>query len=204
MGSQPGPPVATVARSGSRRLERSSWKAEAIRRGQLKISGPFPLEEETSGPDVTRRHTDPFPSPIEEPPTQSDNQNQQNVSPNTDLDSNKATNVDELQNSQLPDAEDTATGMPDLEEKKHAPASVHLDTPKSSPSPFISDTEMQHPRKKRRSGLRNVLRRMFSRKSKPDKSVAATSPASKHVHQHSVSHCHAASARSSTKLNVSL
>jgi hypothetical protein len=33
--------------SGQSNLERSSWKAEAIRKGNLKISGPIPITEDT-------------------------------------------------------------------------------------------------------------------------------------------------------------
>src|SRR5690348_12790003 len=71
-----------VDMSGQSLLRRSSWKAEAIRRGDLKISGPIPITEDMPLSEEEEKqfaqtgtfspvdpHPDPQDDPVQRPPT---------------------------------------------------------------------------------------------------------------------------------------
>ncbi|OCK84973.1 hypothetical protein K432DRAFT_400631 [Lepidopterella palustris CBS 459.81] len=146
-------------------LERSSWKAEAIRRGELKISGPIPLTEEEEN-ELAKRNTDPLPQPSGLSSTQQSLKHTRSVNAgNHHVDKGK-TKAEELQESppRLRHKR-SSTGIREMSElQRHT--SPDLPISYSSPSPFESPSDNMVPKKRRKSGLRNVFRKMFGRRSK--------------------------------------
>lgn len=168
----------------SGQLERSSSKAEAIRRGDLKISGPIPLTEEEEQ-DLAKRNTDPTPQRTDSTSTRnllhkkSINAGSHNTDP--------VETTSELQES--PPGlrhKRSSTGIRDLREmQRHT--SLDLLASHNSPSPFASASDgsaKMTPKKKRSSGLRNVFRKIFGRRSKEE---VKRDSAQKHGYHHSVS-----------------
>ncbi|KAF2659815.1 hypothetical protein K491DRAFT_675319 [Lophiostoma macrostomum CBS 122681] len=185
--------------SGEGSLHRSSWKAEAIRRGNLKISGPFPITEETPlneeeekeyaekgnlsppPPPAMEDHPHPVqpPPPIPPPngilhpaPTQAEAE----APPQLSQDNRKLER--KVSSAGVREANDV--------QKRNAPTPA----PHSTPSPFPSIPESSTngtPKKKRKSGLRNVFRKMFGRKSREEQISAHDRdvPVSRHGHHRS-------------------
>lgn len=166
----------------SGQLERSSSKAEAIRRGDLKISGPIPLTEEEEQ-DLAKRNTDPTPQRTDSTSTRnllhkkSINAGSHNTDP--------VETTSELQES--PPGlrhKRSSTGIRDLSEmQRHS--SLDLLASHNSPSPFASASDSSAkmtPKKKRSSGLRNVFRKIFGRRSKEE---VKRDSAQKHGYHHS-------------------
>ena len=170
-----------VDMSGQRSLQRSSWKADAIRRGDIKISGPIPIiqdvplndEEETN---LTEKGS--FDGSLQ-PQEATDQQGQSPETPTVPsglllripgqpsaLRSNPVEN-------HLPSGDEVTqhqpSGSPPREEQANEmrPASM-IAEPATSPIP-VRATESPAKaaqKKKRKSGLRNVFRKMFGRKSR--------------------------------------
>ncbi|ORY14441.1 hypothetical protein BCR34DRAFT_232979 [Clohesyomyces aquaticus] len=174
--------------SGDAKLQRSSWKAEAIRRGDLKISGPIPITEETPLNDEEEReyaerhgiNIEPA-APRPDSPASQEAQGQQPQPPpppQTQLSGN---------GTDLHTASDQIVEQPQIQEDHHAlrhkrsstairetsEMQRHSSHPASygttSPFPSIPDTPSKTtPKKKRKSGLRNVFRKMFGRRSRDE------------------------------------
>jgi hypothetical protein len=138
-------------------LQRSSWKVEAIRRGDLKISGPIPIDENTPLTEEEERrfagktvpdaadHQPPLHRPIT--PDQDDHP---------------------------PQREDALHMPPPSREPPRAP---HVDDmPRDSvvpmsPTPFRETPESNSAavmKKRRKSGIRNAFRKMFGRKGRDE------------------------------------
>lgn len=163
-------------------LRRSSWKAEAIRRGDLKISGPIPITEEMPLNEEEERefekHGTLSPSPPQDdpvvPPTQhfpDPPQVPPPAPPVAPLLSQSPTSV--LPEEQPEDNTEHRTSPPSqlsvpmqTTPERHRrsatePISIASPLPPSPETPTRAST-----RKKRKSGLRNVFRKMFGRKSR--------------------------------------
>jgi hypothetical protein len=185
-------------------LQRSSWKAEAIRRGDLKISGPIPITEhvplndeeekeyaENGGLDRSLQLQDALEEQIVRPATPPQ-ASQPPPSVPAQASALRSNPVDEQPHPQE-----------DLPESHHSvspPTMRHVDVvqresvvqPSSytSPTPLRSTPESttNAAQKKRKSGLRGVFRKMFGRKSR-DEHENQEGEASRrgHSYHHSVS-----------------
>lgn len=166
----------------SGQLERSSSKAEAIRRGDLKISGPIPLTEEEEQ-DLSKRNADPTPQRTDSTSTRnllhkkSINAGSHNTDP--------VETTSELQESppRLRHKR-SSSGIRDLSEmQRHT--SLDLLASHNSPSPFASASDSSAKMTpKKRSGLRNVFRKIFGKRSKEE---VKRDSSQKHGYHHSVS-----------------
>ncbi|KAF1849361.1 uncharacterized protein K460DRAFT_281349 [Cucurbitaria berberidis CBS 394.84] len=164
-------------------LQRSSWKAEAIRRGDLKISGPIPITEDTplneeeerefaekggldalsqpqDAPQEEQRPQTP-PQPSQPPPGIPDQASALRSNP-VEHDSPLREELRERQPSRSPPKMRQVNEIP--QESVVQPISY------SSPTPLRSTPESvtKVGQKKRKSGLRNVFRKMFGRKSRDE------------------------------------
>jgi hypothetical protein len=168
-------------------LQRSSWKAEAIRRGNLKISGPIPITEDVplneeeekeyaengaldrtlqpqDAPDERYERPQTPPRPLQPPPPV----------PEQHMSALRSNPVGEQsqRNSAIPERPLSSRSPPrarQLDEVHRE--SVVPSTSIASPTPFRSTPESASKaaqKKKRKSGLRNVFRKMFGRKG-PDR-----------------------------------
>ncbi|KAF2122615.1 hypothetical protein BDV96DRAFT_639192 [Lophiotrema nucula] len=161
--------------SGEGILRRSSWKAEAIRRGDLKISGPIPITEETPLSDEEEReyaqkHSMDPPPPLSEPaleppepahPPPSIPEESLHTVPETVEPAHP-----EAQEQEEPRQQQQTNGVRQMGEP---PRKSSPEPTVTSPSPFPSipeSTTKTTPKKKRKSGLRNVFRKMFGRRSR--------------------------------------
>jgi hypothetical protein len=173
---------------GERPLQRSSWKAEAIRKGNLKISGPIPITEET--------------------PLSEEEERQYAHSHNVDpLSQSSQPSEPQSRTIALDDprpAPDAVEATPQLQEEHHElrPQSRPTDlrpttetqrpvehVSRSVPSPFPSipdSTTQTPPKKKRKSGLRNALRKMFSKRGRDESREDEDTSQRGHVHSVSV------------------
>jgi len=174
-------------------LQRSSWKAEAIRRGNLKISGPIPITEhvplndeeekeyaengaldrslqpQDAPQDDQQQHQQPQPQtpprPLQSPPPIPEHAEHP-----TALGSNPV--VEQPQQETETHERPVSRSPPKLRQLNQVQrGSVLTSSPLASPTPFRSTPEsaaMAAQKKKRKSGLRNVFRKMFGRKS-PDR-----------------------------------
>lgn len=187
-------------------LHRSSWKAEAIRRGNLKISGPIPItedtplndEEEKKYAENTARNeaTQPPDTPLEE-------QHQRTATPPRPLQSPPP--VPEhpmpLRSNLMPEQsqqhEEPQEHPPLRSPRNMQPLSIirrESVVPHSalaSPTPFRSTPESAAARarqRKRKSGLRNVFRKMFGKKNaEPEPPQEDETTRRGHSYHHSVS-----------------
>ncbi|KAF2502211.1 hypothetical protein BU16DRAFT_554284 [Lophium mytilinum] len=157
-------------------LERSSWKAGAIRRGQLKISGPIPLTTEEEDELLTaKRNTDPFP------------QRADSLSAAQRLLHKKSLHADRAREETAPASDvqqqDTASPSPPALRHKRSSTAIrdisvmqrehpepNLSKPEQhrNPAPSPTADEMAVPQKRRKSGLRSVFRKMFGRRGKDE------------------------------------
>jgi hypothetical protein len=163
-------------------LRRSSWKAEAIRRGDLKISGPIPITEDVPLSDDEVKEFE----------------KRGTLSPNLPQDTPEVHAPQHIPDPPLapppappivhedpdPDASVQPEDPPQVrEEHRHSPPqqlSIPMhNTPErhrrsatepisiASPIPPTPETPTRtSTKKKRKSGLRNVFRKMFGRKSR--------------------------------------
>lgn len=163
-------------------LPRSSWKAEAIRRGDLKISGPLPITEETplseeeerrfaqkSGLDASLQTPDVSGEQFHQPetPVQPEQPPASVAVQASALSSNPV-------DGHLPHQEDMLSRAPTNSppRRRQEPEDVQRESivrlvPLTTPSPFGTtpdSTLMTAQSKKRKSGLRGVFRKMFGRK----------------------------------------
>jgi hypothetical protein len=187
-------------------LQRSSWKAEAIRRGNLKISGPIPItedvplneeeEKEYAENGVLDRTLQPQdapvdqyersqtpPRPLQSPPPVPE----QHMSALRSNPIGEQTQRDDV----VPERPISSRSPPQVRQLNEVQReSVVQSTSIASPTPFRSTPESASKaaqKKKRKSGLRNVFRKMFGRKS-PDREDHEEEPMQRgHSYHHSVS-----------------
>ncbi|OAG10106.1 uncharacterized protein CC84DRAFT_1184240 [Paraphaeosphaeria sporulosa] len=164
-------------------LRRSSWKAEAIRRGDLKISGPIPITEDvplsdeevkdfekhgTLSPklpqDIPVAHpTQHFPGPPLAPPPAAPVL-QGELYPQTPIAPEDESEKQEKFRSSPP--QQLSVPMQTTPERHRRSATEPMPI---SPIPPTPETPTRAAtRKKRKSGLRNVFRKMFGRKSREE------------------------------------
>lgn len=170
--------------SGPSPLQRSSWKAEAIRRGDLKISGPIPITEdmplneeeekefaEKGGLDASLQSQDEPEEkqrprtpeqPLQPPPSIPEPPSALRSNPVEVVSSPRET-LHERQPSRSPPRVRQVNEM--AQESVIQPSSYTSPTPlRSTPE----STTKAAQKKKRKSGLRGVFRKMFGRKSRDD------------------------------------
>jgi hypothetical protein len=189
---------------GERPLRRSSWKAEAIRRGNLKISGPIPITEDVPLNDEEEKQhaqthslntslpvpdaSSPHPAQLSSPPDPLSNHNESGAvhSLPTQLAGQSRFKEDTQaleHKSPSPDPKDNGIrGESTPEPATH------------SPSPFSSmpnTPSKSTPKKKRKSGLRNVIRMIFGRSSREIAEPARQqeTPTARQGHNHHQSVC---------------
>ncbi|KAF2710032.1 hypothetical protein K504DRAFT_378339 [Pleomassaria siparia CBS 279.74] len=155
--------------NGENPLRRSSWKAEAIRKGNLKISGPMPITEETPlNEEEERQYAEKHNAePLDAPPLPAQ---PHLLSPIIREASQRASHPVETGLQQEHDARPkTPSNEPRIitETQQTSEQPSH-----STPSPFPSipeSTSKTPPKKqKRKSGLRNVFRKMFSKRGRDE------------------------------------
>ncbi|KAF2470148.1 uncharacterized protein BDR25DRAFT_37295 [Lindgomyces ingoldianus] len=178
--------------SGEGKLQRSSWKAEAIRRGDLKISGPIPITEETPLNDeeereYAERHNIESAAPMPDSSSQQAEAQQPQPPPPQSSVNDESLHIASDQIEEQPQVQEShhtlrhkrsSSGIRETSEmQRNTPEPVSYGSP--SPFPSIPDTPSKTtPKKKRKSGLRNVFRKMFSRRSREEHSEQET------VHKH--------------------
>ncbi|KAH8724057.1 hypothetical protein GQ44DRAFT_728046 [Phaeosphaeriaceae sp. PMI808] len=168
--------------NGQSTLQRSSWKAEAIRKGNLKISGPIPITEDTPLNDEEEREyaeTGAL-SPVQPLDDKLDQRPQTPPSPTAFPLPNPSLEPASL-NSHPVDVELPQEVLPERQPSRSPPRPLQIDVmaresaiepaPYTPQTPFRSTPESatkSAQKKKRKSGLRNVFRKMFGRKSKEE------------------------------------
>ncbi|KAH7068227.1 hypothetical protein BKA63DRAFT_109722 [Paraphoma chrysanthemicola] len=172
-----------VDMSGQSSLQRSSWKAEAIRRGNLKISGPIPITEDTPLNEEEEKEfaeTGALQSPVP-PQDELDLESRPQTPPQPEhpppsipLEPASLTShpveplaqqseiVHERQPSRSPPRPRhvNETARESVVDSTYTPETTYRSTPESAAK--VAQ------KKKRKSGLRNVFRKMFGRKSKDE------------------------------------
>lgn len=165
-------------------LRRSSWKAEAIRRGDLKISGPIPITEDVPLNDEEvkefEKHGTLSPKPQQDTPVAHPTQH----IPDPPLAPPPAPPV--AQGESYPPRSVTPELQPKIRDGLRSSPPQQLSVPMqstperhrrsatepmpiASPIPPTPETPTRAAtRKKRKSGLRNVFRKMFGRKSREE------------------------------------
>lgn len=189
--------------SGQSNLQRSSWKAEAIRKGNLKISGPIPITEDMplneeeekeyaeTGALRSPGHLQDELEPLDQRP-QTPPQPEQ-PPPNIPLEPASLTShpiEDQVQAGELLQERQPSRSPMPRQVNEMARESVAEPTSYTSPTPFRSTPESASKaalKKKRKSGLRNVFRKMFGRKSKDEPEEEEEPQHRGHSYHHSVS-----------------
>jgi hypothetical protein len=196
--------VADMSASASAPLQRSSWKAEAIRRGNLKISGPIPITEDMplneeeekefaergardgsvqpqGAQEESQRPITPPPRPIQPPPSVPEYASALRSNPVAEQPQQKE-EVHERQPSRSPPK---MRQMNDVQRE-----SIVQPNAQPSPTPFRSTPESTSKaamKKKRKSGIRNVFRKMFGRKGRHEAEDHEEEPVHRgHSYHHSV------------------
>lgn len=186
--------------SGQSNLQRSSWKAEAIRKGNLKISGPIPIMEDTplneeeekefaetgalQSPSQLPEELDPLQSrpqtpPQPEHPPPSIPMERASLMSHPIDDQVHQEVLQERQPSRSPPRPRPVTEV--ARESVVEPSSYSQNGFRSTPE---SATKIAQ-KKKRKSGLRNVFRKMFGRRSRDEPEEETTHRG--HSYHHSVS-----------------
>jgi hypothetical protein len=188
--------------SASTPLQRSSWKAEAIRKGNLKISGPIPITEDTPLNDEEEKE---FAEKSAQEgtlqPQDALEESQQPQTPPRSLQSPTSipehptalrSNPIEQQQQQIDEESHQRQPSRSPPKAQHTNGvqreSVVQPTPVMSPTPFRSTPEStSKAQKKRKSGLRNVFRKMFGRKSRDEaENIEEETAPRGHSYHHSV------------------
>jgi len=173
--------------SGPNTLQRSSWKAEAIRRGDLKISGPIPIKEDTPLNEVEEREfaetgtLSPVPVQQDQVDSHQDAQRPQTPPQPEFPPQNRLMRPMSLTSHPVEGSDYQRDGYQDRQPSRSPPRVQHIPEttresvaqpmPQTPSTPFRSTPESASKaaqKKKRKSGLRNVFRKMFGRKSRDD------------------------------------
>lgn len=165
--------------SGESHLQRSSWKAEAIRRGDLKISGPIPITEDIPlneeeereyaekhkpeappEPDAPADHVEHKPDPPQAPPAP---EHPQGDGTSVEGQSQPREEQHELRHKK------SSSDMRETGEMQRRSFTEPVSYSTPSPFPSIPESSAKTtPKKKRKSGLRHVFRKMFGRRSRSE------------------------------------
>jgi hypothetical protein len=191
--------------SGEASLHRSSWKAEAIRRGDLKISGPIPItedmplneEEEQEYAEKHKSETSPLPQESKAEEAQLEPQAPTHAPPPVPEESHQDVDREVEHVHERPQTSDeqcstqpTKMGSPPRDTSETHRRTITEPLPYSTPSPYPNrpDSSVRTtPRKKRKSGLRNVFRKMFGKRSKDEETDGAPETVPRgHIHTASV------------------
>ncbi|KAF1965181.1 hypothetical protein BU23DRAFT_34538 [Bimuria novae-zelandiae CBS 107.79] len=181
-------PNMSVVGSPQGNLQPSSWKAEAIRRGDLKISGPMPITEDMPlNEDEERefeKHGTLSPSLPQETPMENPTQHVPRPPPGPPPGPPPAPPISQVEvhpqtSAQPEERPQTRTEYRDTPSRQLSvpmqttperhrrsvtePISIASPIPPTPETPTRAST-----RKKRKSGLRSVFRKMFGRKSRDD------------------------------------
>jgi hypothetical protein len=187
--------------SGQSNLERSSWKAEAIRKGNLKISGPIPITEDTPLNDEEEKEfaeTGALQSPSHPQDGLVEQDSRPQTPPQPELPPPKylmerasltSHPVDDqvhqevLQERQPSRSPPRPRQVADVARESMVESTSHSQNG-NQPRPDSATKNAQ--KRKRKSGLRNVFRKMFGRKSRdgPEEEEPARRG---HSYHHSVS-----------------
>lgn len=179
-------------------LRRSSWKAEAIRRGDLKISGPFPITDDTplnedEEREYAQKHSIEQPPPLPGAPTQQILQPLPQPQASVRGESLHTTSDREEERIQPheehPESQPKESSTTILKATNIHTTSTPEPTPNDSPSlfPSVRESTTKWPSKKRqKSGLRNVLRKLFGRRSRSQEPIEERDKSLKHGHTRSV------------------
>jgi hypothetical protein len=183
-------------------LQRSSWKAEAIRKGNLKISGPIPIMEDTPLNEEEEKEfaeTGALQSPSQpsEPQDELDTLDARPQTPpqtellvpsiplaqRASLTSHPVDDQDILPQRTLSKSPPRPRQVPEIARESIVESTSHSQNGfRATPESASKASEKQ---KKRKSGLRNVFRKMFGRK---DKDVIEEEPVQRgHNYHRSVS-----------------
>lgn len=173
----------TAPLPGGRPLQRSSWKAEAIRKGQLKISGPIPWADDELDEQVNKRHTDLFLPQHKESSSLDDAHDRDGAEQSAagrsfeSIANSGAQQQQQQQQQQPPERPQRPVSMgistlngTQMSQMSQRHVSPNPTASYDGPDPYLSggadSPNNTSPKKKRRSGLRNVFRKMFGRRSK--------------------------------------
>lgn len=208
----------TVKMSVQGNLQRprsASWKVEAIRRGDLKISGPIPIEEDTPLTDQEEREfaerygearpeeaQDMHPTIRQVPNSQAtlrqENITEEKVIKTTSHDQDFARQEAELHDQHparsplrsplgMHPTDGTFAGQREsvFQPSSHTPPTPFRATPESTSN---SNATANAKKQKRKSGIRGVFRKMFGRKDREDSQERSEEPMRRgHSYHHSVS-----------------
>lgn len=170
--------------SGQGNLQRSSWKAEAIRKGNLKISGPIPIMEDTPLNEEEEKEfaeTGVLQSPSQ-PPDELDQLDTRPQTPTTQPEQHPANillkpasltshPIDEQMQREVLQERQSSRSPPRPQQLNEIVRESVIEPASYAQSPFRSTPESATKaaqKKKRKSGLRNVFRKMFGRKGKDE------------------------------------
>lgn len=160
--------------SVDRRLQRSSWKADAIRRGDIKISGPIPIAEETTQQVEEERDTesgnlvpqsrlpDGLSTHAPQPPTEPENESMNSESVAIQTSDTTGNEVHRLRHKV------SSPSLRAVSESQPAPFSLQATfQPNSTPISLMRrGSAVTEPKKKRKGSLRDVFRKVFGRKAR--------------------------------------
>jgi len=172
------------------RLQRSSWKAEAIRRGDLKISGPIPITEdvplnEEEEREYAAKHKDVeagVEGPVLRPETPIQQQQQSTTAQSSDGSVRGSSRGVVVVIDKEKEIEGGLVDSPHRLRHKRSSSALRQrqsDMRISAGSPFLLDKETKttstptQQKKKRKSGLRGVFRKMFGRRSRGEEDGVA-------------------------------
>jgi hypothetical protein len=190
-----------AANMSGQKLQRSSWKAEAIRKGNLKISGPIPIKEDTplnEEEELEFAETGALQSPSQ-PQDELDQLHARPQTPpqierplsNLPLEPASLTShpIDDEVQREISQERQPSRSPPKPRQMTEITRESIIEPPPSTPTPFRSTPESATnaaQKKKRKSGLRNVFRKMFGRKGREEPEEEETTRRG-HSYHHSVS-----------------
>jgi hypothetical protein len=207
--------VVKMSLQGTLQRPRSaSWKVEAIRRGDLKISGPIPIEEDTPLSDEEEREfaekhgmertekAQEVPAPIQhtirqvpksQPSFQQEDTTEEVAMKTASHDQDLARHEEELRNQhparsplRSPLEMHPTDGM--QRESVFQPRSHTPPTPLRATPESTSYSNIAAKKQKRKSGIRGVFRKMFGRKDRDELQEQNEEPVRRgHSYHHSVS-----------------
>jgi hypothetical protein len=180
-------------------LQRSSWKAEAIRKGNLKISGPIPITEDTPlNEEEEKEFAEKSAQDGALQPQDALEESQRPQTPQRPLQSPTDIHPTALRSNPIEQQPQRDEESYQRQPSRSPPKAQHANevqresvvqpTPVMSPTPFRSTPEStSKTQKKRKSGLRNVFRKMFGRKSRDEaENIEEETTPRGHSYHHSV------------------
>jgi hypothetical protein len=185
--------------SGHSNLQRSSWKAEAIRKGNLKISGPIPIMEDTPLNEDEEKEFAETGALSPQPQDELDQQESRPQTPPQPEHAPPSIPIDRGSLTSHPMDDDLVQEVLQERQSRSPPrlrqvvemareSAIEPTTPSRNGFRATPESTSKSAQKtKRKSGLRGVFRKMFGRKSKDDSKEEDTTRRG-HSYHHSVSH----------------